>query len=166
MRIFVGEGKDMFRIAVAGFVVLGLATAVGCRREAEKPETTEATARKDSHGPAGHEHANMPKGVSGTSFERELFLTPGGLYTEADIEANGKTVPSAKYTGISWPHDDDLKPGDKVCPVTANKADERCAWVVNSRKYEFCCTPCLDKFVKWAKERPEKIKEPTEYIHK
>jgi len=108
----------------------------------------------------------MPQGVGGTPFERELYLTPGGLYSEADIKANGNTVPSQKFTGISWPHDDELKSGDRVCPVTANKADERCYWIVNARKYEFCCAPCLDKFVKWAKERPEKIKEPAEYIRK
>jgi len=108
----------------------------------------------------------MPPDVSGTPFERDLFLTPGGLYTRDDIHANGNVVPSAKLKGISWPHDDALKAGDKVCPVTANKADSRCSWIVNSKTYEFCCTPCLDKFVKLAKEHPEKIKEPGEYIQK
>lgn len=111
-------------------------------------------------------HGKMPQGVGGTPAELKLFLEPGGLYTKADIEANGNTVPSIKYRGISWPHDDDLKPGDKVCPVTANKADTRCKWIVNGQTYEFCCTPCLDKFVKWAKEQPDKIKEPSAYTYK
>ena len=33
------------------------------------------------------------------------------------------------------------------------------ALTVNGKRYEFCCTPCLDKFVKWAKEKPDKIKD-------
>ena len=69
-------------------------------------------------------------------------------------------------SSVRWPHDDEIKTGDKVCPVTTNKADERCYWIVNAKKYEFCCTPCLDKFVKLAKEQPGKIKDPTEYIQK
>lgn len=111
-------------------------------------------------------HANMPEAISGTPAERELFLVPGGIYTAADIKANGDILPSKKYAGISWPHDDDLKPGDKLCPVTTNKADPRCQWIVNGKTYEFCCTPCLDKFVKWAKKQPEKIKDPEAYIQK
>jgi hypothetical protein len=94
----------------------------------------------------------MPEGVRGTPLERKLFLTPGGIYTAADIEANGNTMPSEKFKGISWPHDDELQAGDKVCPVTANKTYPRCYWIVNAKKYEFCCTPCLDKFLKWAKQ--------------
>jgi hypothetical protein len=98
--------------------------------------------------------------------EAELFLKPGGVYTAADIERNGRTVPSMKFRDVAWEHDDDLKPGDKVCPVTVNKADEKCKWWVNGKEYEFCCAPCLEKFVKWAKESPEKIKDPEEYRKK
>jgi hypothetical protein len=99
-----------------------------------------------------------------TAREVALFLTPGGIYTSADIETNGKVVPSVKFKGLSWSHDDDLKPGDKVCPVTANKADPQCAWVVNGKAYEFCCPPCLEKFVGWAKNTPEKVKPPEQYV--
>src|SRR5262249_5295427 len=31
--------------------------------------------------------------------ERELFLTPGGVYTAADIQANGNTTPAEKFKG-------------------------------------------------------------------
>jgi hypothetical protein len=152
-------------VTVAGMLLCGL--FLGCRNKAEDSQNGDGEEPKGhTHGSAAHVHADKPTGVGGTPFERELYLTPGGLYSEADIKANGNVVPSQKFTGISWPHDDELKTGDKVCPVTANKADERCYWIVNSRKYEFCCTPCLDKFVKWAKEKPDRIKEPTEYIHK
>src|SRR5262249_14729034 len=114
---------------------------------------------------AGHGH--MPPGlVRGSEKERQLYLQPGGIYTSADIRANGGTIPSEKFKDVSWPHDDNLKDGDKVCPVTANKADPRCSWIVNGKKYEFCCAPCLDKFVGWAKSQPQKIKEPDEYVYR
>jgi hypothetical protein len=157
----------MRKCLILGFGLSFLVTIAltGCGRQpADKAQGGAESAEKGhDHGPGGHE---MPKGVGGTQFERELFLTPGGVYTKADIDANGNTIPSEKFTGIRWTHDDDLKTGDKLCPVTANKADQRCYWIVNAKQYEFCCTPCLDKFVKWAKERPEKIKDPQEYVHR
>jgi hypothetical protein len=104
--------------------------------------------------------------VGGTPFERELYLKPGGIYTEKDIAANGNMVPSVKFKGKHWKHDEDLKPGDKICPVTANKSEEACSWIVNGQKYEFCCNPCIDKFIKWAKTTPEKIKPAASYIQK
>lgn len=116
----------------------------------------------DKHG----KHEAAPKTDDGLAKERDLFLTPGGIYTAADVAANGNTIPSIKYKGISWEHADDLKPGDRTCPITVNKADPKCTWIVNGKSYEFCCTPCLDKFVKWAKQEPAKIKEPDAYIQK
>ena len=151
-----------------GIGLIALIVCVGCgRKSADAPNDGGESANKGhKHGPGGHDETAMPKGVSGTPFERELFLKPGGVYSEADIKANGNTVPSEKFASIRWSHEDDLKKGDKVCPVTANKSDERCYWIVNAKKYEFCCTPCLDKFVKLAKEQPEKIKDPDQYIQK
>jgi hypothetical protein len=96
--------------------------------------------------------------------EAKVFLTSGGIYTRADIEKNGHTVPSIKFKGVFWSHDDNLKVGDKICPVTDNKADPQCSWWVDGKKYEFCCPPCLEKFVKWAKESPEKVKAPGDYV--
>ena len=113
----------------------------------------------------GHGHVASSK-TTGKPTEREatLFLTPGGIYTAADIEKNGRVVPSVKFQGIAWSHDDDLKKGDKVCPVTDNKADAQCVWYVNGKKYEFCCPPCLEKFVGWAKNQPDKVKAPEAYV--
>lgn len=96
----------------------------------------------------------------------QLYLTPGGIYTSADIKANGNTTPAEKFKDKTWAHDDDLKPGDKFCPVTKNKADSECAWIVKGQRYEFCCPPCLDKFIGWAHSQPEKIKNPKEYVFK
>lgn len=112
------------------------------------------------------EHDGKKASAQPTPREVDLFLKPGGIYTQADIEKNGGVVPSAKFAGVSFAHDDDLKAGDRVCPVTVNKADEQCTWWVNGKEYQFCCPPCLEKFVKQAKESPEKIKDPSTYIHK
>ena len=117
--------------------------------------------------PDGLAHTGMPKGVArGSDKERELYLTPGGIYTAQDIVANGRKVPSEKFADISWPHDEDLKPGDRLCPITDNKADPRCLWVVNGKEYTFCCAPCLDKFVGWAKTNQARIKEPEAYTYR
>ncbi|MCI0705302.1 MAG: hypothetical protein L0241_29940, partial [Planctomycetia bacterium] len=114
----------------------------------------------DGHGPAS------PGAPKPTDREIALFMTPGGIYTQEDIQKNGNTVPAVKFYGISWSHEDNPKVGDKLCPVTVNKTDEKCAWWVNGKRYEFCCPPCLEKFVKMAKDSPEKVKDPDEYVKK
>jgi hypothetical protein len=113
----------------------------------------------------GHDHDKKEsKAGAGAVREAGVFLTPGGIYTRADIDKNGNTVPSVKFKGIYWSHDDNVKPGDRVCPVTDNKADRQCSWWINGERYEFCCPPCLEKFVKMAKESPEKVKAPEAYV--
>jgi hypothetical protein len=116
---------------------------------------------------AGDSHADdpMPAKVADEE-ERELYLTPGGKYTEADIKANGGQTASQKFKGFRASHDLRPRPGDKVCPVTLTKANPRCTWVVGGKTYEFCCPPCVDEFVKTAKEQPEALKEPEAYVKK
>lgn len=123
---------------------------------------------KGGHSKADANHGSgmdavAKEAVGGTPFEKDLYLKPGGIYTAADIKANGNSLPSVKFAGKHWEHADDVKPGDAICPVTNNKAESACSWVVNGKAYEFCCNPCIDKFVKWAKNTPEKIKEPSAY---
>jgi hypothetical protein len=115
--------------------------------------------------PAGHAEAGMPTKL-GTDEERAVFFTPGGKYTPADIAANGDTVPSAKYRGLKAKHDDNPKPGEKVCPVSGSKADPRFTWIVGGQTYEFCCVPCVEELVGTAKEKPAEIKDPESYRKK
>ena len=96
--------------------------------------------------------------------ERDLYLTPGGLYTEADIAANGSKTASERFAGFKPAHDLDPQPGDKICPITLTKSNPQCAWVVGGKTYEFCCPPCVDEFVTLAKTKPEAIKEPESYV--
>jgi len=96
--------------------------------------------------------------------ERQLYLTPGGKYTEADIKANGSTTATAKFKGIKSSHDLFPKPGDNVCPVTKTKANPKFSWIVDGKSYEFCCPPCVDEFVKTAKATPDEIKSPADYV--
>jgi hypothetical protein len=96
--------------------------------------------------------------------EKTLYLTPGGLYSEADIQANGGQTASQKYRGFKPRHDLKPKPGDKVCPITVTKANPQCTWVVGGKTYEFCCPPCIDEFVQQAKDKPGEIKQPQDYV--
>jgi hypothetical protein len=36
--------------------------------------------------------------------------------------------------------------------------------VIDGKVYEFCCPPCIDEFVKLAKNEPEKLKAPGDYV--
>ena len=107
----------------------------------------------------------MPAKVAAEE-ERKLYLTPGGKYTEADIKANGNVTASEKFKGFKATHDLRPKPGEKICPVTLTKANPKCTWIVGGKNYEFCCPPCVDEFVKTAKEQPAEIKEPEDYVKK
>lgn len=105
----------------------------------------------------------MPNKVADDD-ERQLYLTPGGKYTEADIKANGNVTATSKFKGLKSSHDMFPKPGDKICPVTKTKANPTFSWVVDGKTYEFCCPPCVDEFVKSAKATPDEIKPPADYV--
>ncbi|MCY2938830.1 MAG: hypothetical protein NTV55_10790 [Planctomycetota bacterium] len=109
---------------------------------------------------------DMPVSNLSAEPEEKLFLTPGGIYTQADIKTNNNQTASRKFRGFQPSHDLKPKIGDRICPVTLTKANPDCAWVVGGKKYEFCCPPCVEEFVQLAKEKPGEIKEPSEYVKK
>lgn len=113
--------------------------------------------------PADHAEAAMPAALADDE-SAKLFLTPGGKYTEADIAANGRLTAMQKFKGFQAKHDANPKPGDRICPITDTKANPLCAWVVGGKTYEFCCPPCVEEFVRMAKETPEVIKDPETYV--
>jgi hypothetical protein len=98
--------------------------------------------------------------------ERALYLTPGGIYTEADIKANGSVTASDKYKGEMAKHDMKPKAGDKICPITMTKANPKFTWIIGGKTYEFCCPPCIDEYVLLAKTSPNEVLDPSEYIKK
>lgn len=114
---------------------------------------------------AAHDGDAMPVKKT-TEEEAKLFLTPGGKYTAADIAANGKTIPAVKYNGVRPVHDSHPKPGQKICPISETVSNPKFAWVVGGKTYEFCCIPCIEEFVAAAKEKPDQIKDPSEYVKK
>ncbi len=95
-----------------------------------------------------------------------LFTKPGGLYTEADIKANGTKVPGEKYKGIKSNHNTEAKPGDKICPISETLANPQFTWIIGGKTYEFCCTPCVEEFVDLAKVKPANVKPPESYRKK
>jgi YHS domain-containing protein len=121
-----------------------------------------AVPKSTSVADAGH---GMPAKVADAE-EQKLYLTPGGKYTTADIQANGNRTASEKFKGVKAEHDLRPKPGDRLCPITLTKANAKFAWVVGGKTYEFCCPPCVDEFVALAKESPADVKEPEAYVKK
>lgn len=116
--------------------------------------TPEVAAAGDAPSPA------MPAPVPDPE---RLFLSAGGKYTEADIHANGRRTAAEKYRGFSPRHEYDPVPGDRVCPVSRAKAQADCSWIIGGQTYYFCCPPCVDAFVRTAKERPESVRPAEAY---
>jgi hypothetical protein len=104
----------------------------------------------------------MPSGATGAE-ERELFLVPGGNYSQGDIVANGSTTPSLRFRGFQSRHDHNPKSGDPLCPVTRTKANPACTWIIDGQSYSFCCPPCIGEFVRLAKEQPDRLGPPESY---
>lgn len=109
-------------------------------------------------------HADEMPGNLPADEEQTLYLTPGGKYTEADIRANGNMTASQKFKGVASSHDMFPKKGDRICPITLTKANANFTWIIDGKPYQFCCPPCVDEFVRLAKEEPEQIKDPDSYI--
>jgi len=99
-----------------------------------------------------------------SEYERDLYLTPAGKYTENDVSANGSMTRSQKFKEFIASHDLHPKVGDIICPITLTKANPKCTWVIGGKSYQFCCPPCIDEFLVLAKEQPDKIREPEEYV--
>jgi len=124
------------------------------------------------HGAGGHAGADgvghdpdMPAAAEADE-ARALYLVPGGAYTQADIDANGKVTAGDRYRGQMAKHDMKPKPGDLLCPITMTKANPKFTWIIGGQTYQFCCPPCIDEFVLLAKESPSEIKAPSEYVKK
>ncbi len=135
-----------FPATVAIIVGLWIFTRFGPRLEDPAPEVMPAALADDE--------------------ARELYLTPRGIYREADIAANGHTTAAAKYRGFRARHDVEPQPGDAICPITRTKASEACTWIIDGKTYRFCCPPCIDEFVRTAREQPDGIQPPEAYIQR
>lgn len=100
--------------------------------------------------------ATMPTPVADQR-AAQLYLTPGGLYTEGDIAANGRQTAHQKYRAFQPQHDPHPAAGDRVCPITQTKASLQCGWIIGGQTYFFCCPPCIDEFLQLAKTDPDVI---------
>ena len=106
---------------------------------------------------------HMPPKVTNEA-EQELYLTPGGLYTDADIQANDSLTASAKFAGFQSAHDMHPVAGSKICPITQTAANPECTWIIDGQEYQFCCPPCVDEFLKKAKTDPESVQSAASYV--
>jgi hypothetical protein len=96
--------------------------------------------------------------------QQRLYLTPGGRYTEADINTTERQTAVKRYRGQRARRLVPAQKGERMCPVTRMKPDERFVWTVGGKVYQFCCPVCIDDFVNAAREMPESIKAPEEYV--
>jgi hypothetical protein len=113
-----------------------------------------------------HETLPAMPAATGLAEERKLFMTPGGRYTASDIKANGPLTPSQKYGGAMASHVLSPKRGDRICPITKTGANPKFTWIVDGKKYLFCCPPCIVEFVGQAKKSRSALKPPESYIQK
>jgi hypothetical protein len=96
--------------------------------------------------------------------QRRLYLTPAGRYTEADITAAGRQTAVGQYRGYRVRRLVQAGPGERFCPITRMKCDDGITWIVGGEQYRFCCPVCIDDFIVAARERPDEIKAPREYV--
>jgi hypothetical protein len=111
------------------------------------------------------ESSDMPAKVANKE-EIELYLTPGGRYTAADIAANGNVTASEKFKGIQSEHDMKPKVGDMLCPISGTKANPKFTWVIDGKPYQFCCPPCIDEYLASAKLSDDPLPDPDSFIKK
>lgn len=111
------------------------------------------------------ESSDMPAKVANEA-ERELYLTPGGRYTAADIAANGNMTATQKFKGIKSEHNMKPKAGDMLCPISGTKANPKFNWIIDGKPFEFCCPPCVDEFLASAKSSSDPLPEPDSFIKK
>lgn len=97
-------------------------------------------------------------------FERMIFTTEAGAYKMSDVEANGRTWPSAKYPDNSFPIDLKPRKGDYIDPVLLTRADPNRSWIVGGEKYFFCCNQTIEEWVLRARITPMRIKPASEFI--
>jgi hypothetical protein len=113
----------------------------------------------------GEESSPMPRPPDAVKL-KELYSTPGGKYTAEDIAVNGTLPAKDKFRGIVSKHNARPAVGERICPISMTKANPQFAWIVSGKVYQFCCPPCIDEFIRMAKETPEEILEPEEYFKK
>lgn len=111
------------------------------------------------------ESTPMPAKVASEA-ERELYLTPGGRYTVADIAANGNVTASQKFQGIKSEHDMKPMAGDMLCPISGTKANSEFTWIIDGQPYQFCCPPCVDEYLASAKASNAPLPAPETFRKK
>ncbi len=157
--------KYSVSMQVAAVVAVAIALA-GCANDQNDPSgdatakspspnqessATKKTGQNHAH-PADAEAADVMPDPVGDDEERNLYLTPAGLYTEADIQANGNVTASQKFKGFKAKHELKPKSGDKICPVTMTKANPKCAWSSEERLANSAVHPVWMSSSNWRKK--------------
>jgi hypothetical protein len=121
-------------------------------------------ATHDDHGgPGSMEARNAAASSERTPKVVELWFTPKAKYTADDIAANGPQTAYEKFGEVEVDHQDPT-PGEIVCPISKSKTNPEITWIIDGKKYAFCCPPCIEDLVQRAKDKPDELKPPEGYV--
>jgi YHS domain-containing protein len=95
---------------------------------------------------------------------RQLFATPGGAYTKADIERNGSTPPSERFDKVEFLYSMKAHEGDPIDPILGTKTAGAFNWSIGGKTYHFASIASLEEFVMRAKKDPSSILPPSHYV--
>ncbi|AIE87792.1 hypothetical protein OP10G_4424 [Fimbriimonas ginsengisoli Gsoil 348] len=95
---------------------------------------------------------------------RELFASPGGAYTQADIELNGKVPPSERFEKVEFLYSMKPYPGQPIDPILKTKTGGAFDWYIGGKKYHFSSVATIEEFVLRAKKDPSSIQSPEHYV--
>lgn len=164
-----GFAAEFAGALLLGFIPANLTITLPLNGKRHRVRLPLAGNPEQANGENGSGYSEMPADVVAAPLppsraERELFLTPGGRYTEQDIRANGGQTAPQKFRGLMSQHNADPPKGTRICPISRTQASQRFAWTIGGKRYLFCCPPCVGEFVRQAKEKPDTVRVPEEYV--
>ena len=131
--------------------------------------TVNATWKVEGKGPHGSDVTYpLKKDAKDKTADADLFSKPGGIYTAADIKANGNMTPAEKFKDKKLTHKVKPRPNQATKSVQspATRQTPKCYWTVQGSEVRICCLPCVKAFVGLRNDEQAKVKNANEYVAK
>ena len=101
-------------------------------------------------------------GISKLSFAMEgSDMTKEGSMQPSTVQAESVNKQTTAQPSTSEPSEKAEEVGNKICPVTGEKIDEKtkATYEYKGKIYNFCCPMCIDEFKKNPEEYIKKIEQ-------